>query len=178
MAKSSDAGAAKSFHDGCDSKGATVTIVRTKEGRVFGGAADKSWASSSTNGYSASDSSFLFCINCAGAKPNAAPSQLKLTGKFNQRALNPNLGYGPAFGDGHDLHIANTPGGSSTKSSSILGHTYTCPAGQHGSAACDNYLAGSRKFTIVDYEVFVVKAGPQSAVSFAKAVCKAVENGN
>ena len=186
MAQSSDGGSAKGFHDACDRKGATVTIVRTKEGHVFGGAADKSWASPSTASYVASDSSFLFCVSCygagwVGAELGAAPSQLKLNGEYNQydgNALRHNLADGPTFGGGHDLHIAPSPGGSSTKSHSNLGHAYTCPAGVYGSAACHNYLAGSRAFTVADYEVFVVKAGPQSVVSSveARAGCEAEMN--
>jgi len=168
MAQSGDGGSAKGFHDACNGRGATVTIVKTKEGHVFGGAADKSWASPSNGAYTASDSSFLFCINCAGAKPNAAPGQLKLTGKDSGKfALYHDSRFGPIFGRGHDLYIASRPGGTST--AAHLGHTYTCPDGQPGSTGCNNYLAGSRSFVIADFEVFVLKAGPQSVVSSAEA---------
>ena len=34
------------FHGKCDDKGATVTIVKTSEGYVFGGYNDQSWAGS------------------------------------------------------------------------------------------------------------------------------------
>ena len=154
MAQSGDgiSGSAKGFHAACDGKGATVTIVKTKKGFVFGGAADKSWASPGSWALDASDSAFLFCVKCAGA----GPSQLKLTGKNNQDALGHHSGYGPIFGFnefGNDLLI-DTPSGPSCSS---LGYTYTCPAGRFGSAACSNYLAGSRHFAVADYEVFVIR---------------------
>ena len=128
-------------------------MVKTTKGWIFGGAADKSWASGAGK-WAASDSAFLFCVKCAGVKPGAAPSQLKLNGKNNQDALLPSPS-GPAFGGGYDLDIASTPGGTSTASYSNLGSTYTCPTGQD---YCTNYLAGSLKFTVADYEVFVIEA--------------------
>ena len=36
---------AGSFHQRCDGAGATVTVVKTTDGHVFGGYADKSWSS-------------------------------------------------------------------------------------------------------------------------------------
>jgi len=34
---------AKNFHDCCDNKGATLTLVKGEDGRVFGGYTDISW---------------------------------------------------------------------------------------------------------------------------------------
>ena len=140
------------FQAGCAGRGPTVTIIKTDKGHIFGGAADKSWASA--GGWVASDSAFLFCAKCAGAAPGAAPSQLKLNGKYNQQALCHGTDFGPVFGGSSDLVIGNTPTASNTN----LGYTYTCPAGEFGSTACNNYLAGSLGFTVADYEVFVIKA--------------------
>ena len=163
MAESGDGGLAKGFHAGCDGKGPTVTVLKTThpEGHIFGGAADKSWTSTGT--YAASEASFLFCVSCAGAAPGAAPSQLKLTGDYNQYALLHNMAQGPTFGRGSDLFVTNNAGGRGThatatwtrSSFSALGDSYTCPAGVE---KCDQYLAGSRGFAVADYEVFVATA--------------------
>ena len=132
----------------------------TSQGFIFGGAADKDWTPRGS-AYAASDSAFLFCVKCAGASKYAAPSQLKLNGKYNKNALYHNSDYGPVFGS--DLHIGTTPGfegvgARGPASFSNLGHAYTCPAGQYTSDPCASYLAGSYKFTVADYEVFVIEA--------------------
>ncbi len=49
--------------------------------------------------------------------------------------------------------IANNAN-SNTKSSSYLGFSYTTPVGTYGSTEAQNFLAGSHKFTVSDYEVF------------------------
>ena len=43
---------------------------------------------------------------------------------------------------------------SNAKSYSDLGHSYTTPVGTKGSIEAKNFLAGSYKFTVSDYEVF------------------------
>ena len=45
---------------------------------------------------------------------------------------------------------------SNTKSYCNVGYTYTCPVDSYHSTACNNYLAGTRNFKIIDYEVFVI----------------------
>ena len=162
MKDSKDGGAAADFHAACDDKGPTVVVIESADGFKFGGAADKPWAPSS-NHYTASSASFLFCLSCRGAQGSKhpfgdlsrAPHQLKLNGKYNQYALLHWTPWGPAFGyDGSDLRI--TPG-SSTGAFSNLGYSYTCPVGALHSSACTSYLAGSQYFDIANYEVFVIK---------------------
>merc|ERR1719382_1895351 len=55
---SKDDDSSSNFHSRCDGKGATVVIIETTKGTVFGGFSDVSWSSSS--GYSTSTKSFLF----------------------------------------------------------------------------------------------------------------------
>ena len=157
MADSGDGGStSQGFHSACDDKGPTITIVKTKEGFVFGGAADKSWGSGGH--YVASDSAFLFCLNCAGAAMGAAPSQIKQTGMTNyQGTLVHHKSLGPIFGQAPGLRI-DTGGASAESSQGKLGYSYSCPAGKYKSEACNNYLAGSGTFVVDDYEVFVVVA--------------------
>lgn len=169
MAQSGDEGLG--FHDACDGKGPTVTIVKTTKGFIFGGASDKDWASSSGSSRNggvttmvASDSAFLFCVKCAGAGTGAAPSQLKLTGKNNQNALIHQLGSGPLFGGGNDLGIYIYPDDRrNTAAASRLGDTYTCPVGpvfqvSTANTPCNSYLGGSWMFDVDDFEVFAIVA--------------------
>ena len=156
MAQSGGKGSAQGFHAACDNKGPTVVVVKTTKGWIFGGAADKSWTSGAS--WAMSDSAFLFCVKCAGAGTGAVPSQLKLTGKSNQYGMYHDSLYGPTFGGGSDLRIGTTPGGTSMKSFSRLAVSYTCPAGQLRSTACDKYLTGSDTFAVADYKVFVIEA--------------------
>ena len=81
-----------------------MVIVKTNNGHVFGGAADKSWASLSGGAYFASPAAFVFCISCAGAGENDRPSQLKRTGQHNnQHALRHSPNCGPVSSGGTDL---------------------------------------------------------------------------
>jgi hypothetical protein len=50
------------FHRLCDNKGATVVIVRSTTGHVFGGYASESWHS--LGAYSSDPQAFLFSLSC------------------------------------------------------------------------------------------------------------------
>ena len=58
--------------------------------------------------------------------------------------------YGPTFGGGHDIHIANNAN-SNTNSHTDFGYYYSAPSGVQ-----DGYtiLAGTYKFTPDEVEVF------------------------
>ena len=87
-------------------------------------------------------------MNASGATPTKMP----LNGTSNQHGIYCNGGYGPSFGEGHDLHIAN--GANANLSSySNLGNTYQCPANANSSS----FLAGQRSFSVNEVEVFVFK---------------------
>ena len=87
-------------------------------------------------------------MNASGATPTKMP----LNGTSNQHGIYYNSGYGPSFGAGHDLHIANGANANSS-SYSILGHSYQCPANANSSS----FLAGQKNFSVTEVEVFVFK---------------------
>jgi len=93
-----DGAASNNFHALCDNKGATVVVVETTEGVIFGGYSDVSWSSSGD--YQESSTSFLFQIR---------PSMKKFLAHWypHGNAVFTRAGYGPTFGNGHDLHIAS-----------------------------------------------------------------------
>ena len=74
--------------------------------------------------------------------------------KRTEEAIYGNGNYGPTFGGGHDIYIANGAG-SNTNSYSNLGHSYVQITGYtYGSSKVQSLLAGSYKFTPHEVEVF------------------------
>jgi hypothetical protein len=145
---SRDGFGAADFHAKCDDKGATVTIVKSTEGCIFGGYSDQSWKSN-IYGFKSSSCAFLFSIvNPAGL----APIKLPLTGERNNKAVCCYSLYGPVFGVGYDLCIRDKCN-TVKNSSSRLGGSYTLPPGQ------DKYtfLARSKFFLVAEIEVFAVQ---------------------
>ena len=71
-----------------------------------------------------------------------------------QYAIRHASSYGPAFGGGNDLHIADNCD-KNTNSYSNLGVTYKPPAGYiPGAPKAWSLLAGSYNFKVDEYEVF------------------------
>ena len=90
----------KIFHNKCDNKGATITLIRNINGYICGGFASISWASQNAVDCSAPDS-FLFTLtNIYNIKPTKFPS------KNGNREVHHNSNYGPVFGYGRDLGIS------------------------------------------------------------------------
>ena len=87
-------------------------------------------------------------MNASGA----TLAKMPLKGTKKQYGIYCNSGYGPSFGGGHDLHIANGANANST-SYSNLGNTYQCPANANSSS----FLAGQSNFIVNEVEVFVFK---------------------
>jgi len=92
---SKDDDSSSSFHSRCDAKGATVVIIETTKGTVFGGFTDAAWSSSA--GYSTSYNAFLFRLR---------PSMKRYYKKGGSaNAIYRHSSYGPVFGNGFDLAI-------------------------------------------------------------------------
>lgn len=138
---------ADKFHELCDGKGPTITIVRSEFKKLFGGYASISWSS---NGWSSAPDSFLFSLD----------NQTKqIIDKNEKIAIRGNSNYGPSFG-GNDLVLSykGTDLFDSTRPNwSDLGFTYSLPKGMFfESDAAQSYLAGSYRFKVEEYEVFAV----------------------
>lgn len=94
--------------------------------------------------------SFLFSLlNPSGAGPTLLP----LKGSKNQNGIFCKSSYGPTFGAGFDLFIANGANANS-ESYSNLGQSYDGPP----DANCETFLAGQRNFVVTELEVFVFQA--------------------
>ena len=93
--------------------------------------------------------SFLFSlVNPTGA----GPTKLPLKGTSNQNGILCNSGYGPTFGAGHDLHVANVAN-TNANSHSNLNSTYESPP----HVTPTTFLASNRNFVVNEVEVFVFR---------------------
>ena len=105
--------------------------------------------SDSGGSYKDSTHSFLFSFkNRYGLDP------FKLHIMHSEHAIYGNNGYGPTFGGGHDIYIADNAG-SNTNSYTNLGNNYVQLAGyKYGDSNTRNLLAGSYNFQPHEVEVF------------------------
>ncbi|XP_046854477.1 uncharacterized protein LOC124447551 [Xenia sp. Carnegie-2017] len=139
--------AATTFHKNCDSKGPTLVLLK-KGSYVFGAFASQSWGGSSR--YIRAPKSFIFSLkNKHGLPPfKSSPT------KYPQYAMYTTSSYGPTFGAGHDIYIANNAK-SSSSSYTNFGQAYKLPSGySYGSTKARELLAGSYRFTLDEMEVF------------------------
>ena len=89
-----------SFHYYCDGIFPTVTVVLDTSGRRFGGYATHNWSQSPIGGNNTrAPESFIF--NLSNNK------KFELKDQNHTNALYRNNSYGPTFGGGYDLYIAD-----------------------------------------------------------------------
>ena len=143
---SKDGFAADDFHSKCDGFEGTLTIIKTKKGNyIFGGYTDACWSHS--DGFKEDKNAFIFSL------VNRNESQFKcLCSKF-QTAIFCHKGYGPTFGDGHDIFIENNSNVFSN-SHSNLGDSYKNAMYEYSSIEAKALLAGSINFSTSDVEVY------------------------
>jgi len=139
---SRDGFGADDFHRLCNNKGATLTLIESTEGCLFGGYSECEWKSIA--GYGTSDKSFLFTLkNVHGIPPT------KLDNILNKYSICDHPRYGPTFG-GFDLYICNNS--NTDKSSySIHPHSYRDTTGKGMTL-----FAGNQYFTTKEIEVYQV----------------------
>jgi len=143
---SRDGWTAADFHLMCDGKGATIVVVKSSDGYIFGGYTDVAWVTNPA--HKSSSVSFLYSL-----KDHAGIGPVKMPIKINQRghAVCRYSGHGPIFGGGSDLSIA-TKANEIASCISTIGHTYELPA----NCSDKHFLTGSRTFTVSEFEVFRV----------------------
>lgn len=142
---------APDFHQCCDNKGPTLTVVKISSGYVFSGYSDQSWTLPSSGTWSASNSAFLLSLKCVAG---FYPVQIKVaSSKSNQaNAVYNGKDYCPIFGNGHHFRINHNSNLDSSSYSNFASGSYPLPTG-----VTDPYfLAGARSFCVSEYEVFGV----------------------
>ena len=94
-----DGETAKAFHNKCDGKSNSLVLVKTKEGKRFGGFTSLHWSYASSGNYGSDSKAFLFSLDkkkCYNINPNSTSN-----------AIVCNSSIGPVFGSGYDLYISN-----------------------------------------------------------------------
>jgi hypothetical protein len=143
---SRDGFSASNFHEKCDGRSNTLTVIETTKGFVFGGftpvalASNKSWESDSSR------KTFLFTVkNPRGSEGR----KFVMAGTAN--AIYCDSGYGPLFGAGHNIYVVDGCNANST-SYTNLGTTFTNDTGIDGKQV----FTGEYNFTVKEVEVFAI----------------------
>jgi hypothetical protein len=136
------------FHECCDKKGPTVTVIRSECGHVFGGATDLSWIAGGFFGSYRKSKAFLF-----GLKTHANGREpvrfLPRPGKEGKSVLHCTH-KGPTFGGGYDLYVSL--GYDSLKQGDSWNNMSTYDAG----GGSRHPFTGSRLFKVAVVEVFQI----------------------
>lgn len=143
---------AKRFHALCEGRGPTLTIVETRDRRIFGGYAHQPWRS--TNSYQPDDNAFLFSWDW---------KEVYKQTQNREHALFHNSNHGPAFGGGHDLAISSQCNMNSSSSMDI-NVTYSTRGRDR------NTISGGRNFTVANIEVFLVLSQQQRTPMIASSL--------
>ncbi len=139
----------QAFHSKCDGKGNTISIIMNNLNYVFGGYASSAWNGSSS--CINDPNAFLFSLRRAGIS-----FKDKFTVKVATSALVGNSGYGPTYGDGHDIVICNQSN-TNTGSYSEFGPSYNLPDGYTCDGNARDFLAGNyNQWTTTEIEVYQI----------------------
>ncbi|TNV79951.1 hypothetical protein FGO68_gene11135 [Halteria grandinella] len=130
---------AKAFHQQCNDFKSTLTIVKTKEGKIMGGFTKQTWKGE--NDWKYDQAAWLFNIE--------APNIFKAR-KKNMFALFACQRFGPIFGEGHALCIYDD---CNTRNDNYVNSGKSFDCGEYG-----NILLTKRKetFIVQEIEVFQV----------------------
>ncbi|XP_053392905.1 interferon-induced protein 44-like [Mercenaria mercenaria] len=140
------------FHQNCDNKGPTVTVVFNTQGSVYGGYTEKSWKSDGGL-YYRDEHAILFRL-----QQNGKSVPVKFSVKKPDKAIYCSESNGPIFGGGHDLNtfsgtVTFQNGQYTTNASYNFGYSYDM-----GGISTDQ-LTNNIK-TVTDLEVYSVTDSP------------------
>ncbi|CAF0933327.1 unnamed protein product [Rotaria sordida] len=134
---------AATFHSYCDNQGPTMTIILSNNNYLFGGYTSIPWTSDDS--YKNDPTAFLFTL----INPhNIPPTKYGINYSHAEYAVRHHSRYGPTFGDGHDIYLAD---GCNWKNSSYTGfpRSYFDITGKG-----EITFTGAYNFIISDIEVF------------------------
>ena len=136
-----DGDSARNFHDKCDNRGTTLTLVKTVDGWIFGGYTTCAWQSG-VNRYDKCEDVFMFSLSLLKKYP------------FNYKGSNVivNLDYkGPTFGFGYDMSISDK----------CLSRESTCysPSSFIGCDEVNEFNGKKNTFIVKEVEVYAVEEG-------------------
>jgi len=140
---SDDGFVASSFHSKCNGKGACLVIVKSTDGNIFGGYTSVGWKGGIMNYVPDSQSWIFTLVN----KNNILPTKYNVS--MQEYGIYDRDDYGPTFGGGHDLNIANNSNVNTTSYTNFP-HSYTDTTGK-GKGTLTSY-----NFQCEEIEVFHV----------------------
>jgi hypothetical protein len=148
---SRDGFGAEAFHSKCDGHENTLTILKARESSfIFGAFTSVAWQSISHQ-YKCDENAFLFSLTNKDNKP----CKMKIKESKCRNAVYSSPRYGPTFGGGHDIYIANN---ANTRASSYsnLGLTFSHPEYEYDSNEAKSFLAGSHYFQLSEIEIYKI----------------------
>jgi hypothetical protein len=134
------------FHGRCDGHRNTMTLIRSKNGCIFGGYTPVAWGSRNASVPDPSLKSFVFTIR----NPHNIPARI-FKQKEAANAIHDYSGHGPGFGSACDFLLYGDWQSSSTNYSN-LGIAYVNDTGIAG----NEVLTGASRFAVEEIEVFEV----------------------
>jgi hypothetical protein len=139
------------FHSKCDNKSPTLSICKAHESSfIFGGFTTVNWDSS--NNWKSDRNAFIFSLTNKDNKP----VKMKVVPNRHKYAIYCHSEYGPVFGRGTDICIANNAN-TTMDSDSYLGKCYKHPQYAFGTNEAKSFLAGSHDFQLDEIEVYEKK---------------------
>ena len=159
---------AAKFHDYCDNKGRTISIIESNWGNIFGGYTSKSWKPPNKDGaYVKDENAFLFLIKSDDVSiQSKCPLLLELKKNKAKYGIYCDPGYGAVFGR-NDIFIHDNCNRGMDEKSCVSDQNYTAQISYHNDDIGKvNLCGGNRKdsihpdahlFQVIDYEVFQVK---------------------
>ena len=131
------------IHAKIDNQGPTITIIKTRKGRIFGGFASVSWDGSGTG--KADSNAFLFSVDLAMKNPVNLSSQSKPI------YCHPHTG--PYFGSSKVFCVRSDANTGTTSSFNVNDIFKDLPKAANGNCM---YIDGDADFQISEVEVFRV----------------------
>ena len=133
---STDGYGSEDFHAKCDGKSNTITLILTKNNKLFGGFTDKAW--DKRNEYKSGNKGFIFSINNNKIYYN----------KDNNYNIYCSKKDGPIFGE-YDIKISNKCNENNDSYDNT--DSYTSAYDIQGE---EYVLAGTQYFSVIDYAVY------------------------
>ena len=139
---------ASEFHKRCDDKGATITIIMSDKGYTFGGYTSSSWDTSSN--WKSDPDAFIFTLT----NPHLLPPTKYPQTNNNTQSIKCTSGYGPIFGTGHDICVANNSNSNTSSYTSFNNYSYEDNTGKGQYTFTGNFEFVSKEIEV--YSVVVV----------------------
>ena len=138
---------AKQFHTLCDDQENVITIIESKEGRIFGGYTKVGFKSKS--GFIEDEKAFLFSID------NESTAVYNIDKWETEYALKSQSSSGPCFGGGFDLFICDKCDAEKISYIKVSSDSYNIENGPKFCGSTDNWESKIKfTFYVKDYEIF------------------------